>query len=190
MTCKPPLWPSFLQGGSFPSSPSEGGPCAILSYTEKSGTVRASPLVKPCLGAAWSNLWCVIASCGYNFFFDQRQNPFSLLRGVALLWVFTLAVNSRSSTFIQIPCFCLFFSLCVCVLSHFSHAQLSVTPWTVALEAISVNGILQARILGCVTMLSYRGSSQPCLYVSCIGMQVLSLPMSHLGSPSFDFEIL
>ena len=35
----------------------------------------------------------------------------------------------------------------VCVLSHFSHVQLFVTPWTVARQAPLSMGILQARIL-------------------------------------------
>ena len=112
------------------------------------GTMSGCSLIKPVV---------CHPSCGHNFFFDQRQNPFSLLPGVALLWVFILAVNSGSTTSIQIPCLCLFFLLCMCVLSRFSHVQLSLTPWTVALEAMSVSGILQARILGCVTMPSSRG---------------------------------
>ena len=36
--------------------------------------------------------------------------------------------------------------MCVCVLGHFSHVQLSVTPWTPASQA-PVHGTLQARIL-------------------------------------------
>ena len=36
---------------------------------------------------------------------------------------------------------------CHAMLSHFSHVQLFVTPWTVACQA-PVSGILQARILG------------------------------------------
>ena len=34
-----------------------------------------------------------------------------------------------------------------CMLSHFSRVQLFVTPWTIACQAPSVHGILQARIL-------------------------------------------
>ena len=46
----------------------------------------------------------------------------------------------------------------VCVLSHFSCVQLFATLWTVG---ASVHGILQARILEWVAMLSSRGFSQP-----------------------------
>ena len=51
----------------------------------------------------------------------------------------------------------------------------------------SVHGILQARMLACIAMLSSRGSSQPrdwtCVsYVSCIGRQILYL-WCYLGSP-------
>ena len=61
----------------------------------------------------------------------------------------------------------------VCVLSHFSHVQLSVTLWTVACQVPLVHAILQARTLQWVAMLSSRGSSQPrdrtCMFcVSCI----------------------
>ena len=74
-------------------------------------------------------------------------------------------------------------SLCVCVcvcvrarahvrmhtLSHFSHAQLFATLWTVACQAPLSMGTLQARILEGVIMPSSRGSSQPrdWTYVSC-----------------------
>ena len=49
----------------------------------------------------------------------------------------------------------------VCMLSHFSHVPLFVTPRTVAPAGSSVHGILQARILEWVAMPSSRGSSQP-----------------------------
>ena len=70
-----------------------------------------------------------------------------------------------------------------CVLSRFSHIQLFVTPWTVALQA----GDSQARILEWVAMPSSRGSSQPryqtqISYVSCIGRQLL-YQYRHLRSP-------
>ena len=50
---------------------------------------------------------------------------------------------------------------CVCMLSGFSHVQLCVTLWTIALQAPLSTGILQARILEWVSMPSSRGSSQP-----------------------------
>ena len=52
-------------------------------------------------------------------------------------------------------------SISACVLSHFIHVRLFVTLWTVALQALSGHGILQARILEWVAMLSSRGSSRP-----------------------------
>ena len=52
-------------------------------------------------------------------------------------------------------------SISACVLSHFSRVRLFVTLWTVALQVLSGHGILQARILEWVAMLSSRGSSQP-----------------------------
>ena len=42
------------------------------------------------------------------------------------------------------------------MLNHFSHVQLFVTPWTVACQALLSMGILQARILECIPMLSSR----------------------------------
>ena len=47
------------------------------------------------------------------------------------------------------------------VLSHFSHVQLFVTPWTVACQAPLSMRTLQARILEWVAMPSPRGSSWP-----------------------------
>ena len=57
----------------------------------------------------------------------------------------------------------------------------------------SVHGILQAGILGWVTMPSSRGSSRPrdrthVSYVSCIGRQVL-YHQHHLGSPVFILQM-
>ena len=49
----------------------------------------------------------------------------------------------------------------VCRLSHFSHVQLLVTLWTVVCQIPMSMGILQARILEWVVMLSSRGSSRP-----------------------------
>ena len=50
---------------------------------------------------------------------------------------------------------------CACVISHFSHAQLFMTLWTVVLQAPLFMGILQARILEWVAISSFRGSSYP-----------------------------
>ena len=48
-----------------------------------------------------------------------------------------------------------------CMLSHFSHVQLFVTPADCSLPGFSVPGILQARVLEWVAMPSSRGSSWP-----------------------------
>ena len=60
---------------------------------------------------------------------------------------------------------------CACVLSCFSHVWCFATPWTP--PGSSVQGILQARILGWVARPSSRGSSRrtdwTCVsYISCI----------------------
>ena len=59
----------------------------------------------------------------------------------------------------------------VCVLNHFSHAQLSATPWTIP-PGSSVYGILQARILDWVASPSSRGSSLPrdCTYLMSLAL--------------------
>ena len=64
------------------------------------------------------------------------------------------------------------YDLCVCVLSHFSHVWLFVTPWTIVLQA-PLYGILQAWTLGWFAMPSSRESSQTrdwthVSHVSCI----------------------
>ena len=49
----------------------------------------------------------------------------------------------------------------MCCAQSLSHVQLFVTPWPVAPQAPLSMGILQARILDWVAMLSSRASSQP-----------------------------
>ena len=73
------------------------------------------------------------------------------------------------------------------VLSHFSHVQFFVTPWTVTLQAPLYLRILQARILEWAAMPSSWGSSWPrdrthILYISFVGKRVL-YHQCHLGSP-------
>ena len=71
-----------------------------------------------------------------------------------------------------------------CILPAWVHAKLlqsDLTLWDsvdYSLPAFTVHGILQARILEWVAMLSFRGSSLPrdetfVSYISCIGRQVL-----------------
>ena len=62
-------------------------------------------------------------------------------------------------------------------------------PWGPPPPGSSVHGVLQARVLQCVAMPSYRRSSQPrdwthVSFVSCIGREVL-YHWHHLGSPGF-----
>ena len=61
----------------------------------------------------------------------------------------TLETNENKSTTVQ--------NLCALL---FSHVWLSVTPWTLARQALLSIGILQARILESVAMPSSRESSQ------------------------------
>ena len=81
--------------------------------------------------------------------------------------------------------------VCVCVCSHtrsqaLSRVWLFVTPWTVACQAPLSMEILQARILECVAISYYRGSSwsRDWTCVSHIGRRVL-YQLSHQGSPKF-----
>ena len=81
------------------------------------------------------------------------------------------------------------FPLCVPVCSV---AQLCPTlcgPMDCSPPGFSVHGTFQARILGWFAISYSRGSSQPRDWthiscVSCIGRQILSLPLRHLGSPA------
>ena len=63
------------------------------------------------------------------------------------------------------------------MLDYFSPDHLFVTLWTVARQASSVRGILQARILEWVTMPSSRGSPRPrdWTWVSRIAGQLLTI---------------
>ena len=73
-----------------------------------------------------------------------------------------------------------------CSLSHFSHVQLYVTLWTIALQATLSMGILQARILEWTAMPSSRGSSLP-RDRTCISRPLHwwagSLPLASPGKP-------
>ena len=51
--------------------------------------------------------------------------------------------------------------MCACMPSHFSHVQLCVTLWTVALQALLSMGFSGQRILEWIAMPSSRASSQP-----------------------------
>ena len=57
--------------------------------------------------------------------------------------------------------FCYVYSRAVLCAQSLSRVQLFAAPWTVAHQAPLSMGILQARILEWVAMLSSRGSSEP-----------------------------
>ena len=52
-----------------------------------------------------------------------------------------------------------YINMCACMLSHFSPCPILCEPMDYILPGSSVHGILQARILEWVAMLSSRGSS-------------------------------
>ena len=84
-------------------------------------------------------------------------------------------IPESSSVFLFRVFVIVFFVVVACMLSH---VQLFVTPWICSPPGSSVHGILQARILEWVAMLSSRGSSQPwdqtCVSsISCIGRHVI-----------------
>ena len=64
-----------------------------------------------------------------------------------------------------------------CMLSHFSHVRLFVTPVDYNLPVFSAHGLFQARILEWVAMSFSRGSSWPRdrIHISCIRRQILYL---------------
>ena len=75
--------------------------------------------------------------------------------------------------------------MCACMLSHLSHVQLFVTPWT-SLPGSSVHGILQARILERVLCPPPGHLPDPGMEPASPAtpaLQTDSLPLSHQGSP-------
>ena len=84
-----------------------------------------------------------------------------------LLWKLFLWNNARYIVWVH-----------ECMLSRFNSIQLFATLWTIGHQAPLSMGILQARILECVAVFYYRGSSWPKDWtcISCdsrIGRQVL-----------------
>ena len=76
---------------------------------------------------------------------------------------------------------------CGCVLSRFRHVQLCVTPWTVARQAPLFIGFSREEYWSELPFLSPGGlpdpGIEPCfLSLHCQGD---SLPLHHLGSPSY-----
>ena len=79
----------------------------------------------------------------------------------------------------------------MCMLSHFSHVWLFVTPWTIIHQAPLSMGILQARILEWVAMPSSRGSSRPRDEIRdsyILHWQADSLPLAPPGKPMAWFS--
>ena len=72
--------------------------------------------------------------------------------------------------------------VCVCVCARVRSVMSDSRDYT--LPGSSVHGIFQARMLECVVISSFRGSSRPRdqVHVSCTGRRVLHY-QRHLGSP-------
>ena len=64
-----------------------------------------------------------------------------------------------------------------------SHVRFFATPWTGACQALSVHGILQARILEWVAISFSRGSSQPKDQTQVSQIISVLYGLSHQGSP-------
>ena len=91
----------------------------------------------------------------------------------SLTWPDCLAAHDFSYTQVcggsVCVCVCAHASMCdassvqsiFCMLSHFSHVRLFCNPMDCGPPGSSVHGILRARILERVAMLSSRGSSEP-----------------------------
>jgi len=74
--------------------------------------------------------------------------------------------------------------VCVCVLSRFNPVWLFTALWTAAHQAPPSMGILQARILEWVAILSSRGSSPPSdwIHISCSSsIAILGISYFHLS---------
>ena len=70
---------------------------------------------------------------------------------------------------------------CLCCAESLSHVWLFANLWTVARQGPLSMGILQARILEWVAMLSSRGSSQPRYRTQVSRIQAYSLPSEPPG---------
>ena len=82
----------------------------------------------------------------------------------------TLYVDKRASSL----------SVCLCVLSQFSHVQPFATPWTVACQAPLSKGFSRQEYwseLPCLPPgdLPHPGIERTPFYVSCIGRRVLTI---------------
>ena len=71
----------------------------------------------------------------------------------------------------------------LCCVWSLSHVQLFAIPCTVAHQASLFKGILQARILEWVAMLSSGGLPNPGIEPKSPALQVDSFPSNHEGSP-------
>ena len=135
----------------------------VFSFNTSFKIVEASPLA--CVeGLFATEHWTqhsVLAGEVGSVVGGQTSTPYPL-RGV------TTTLNFRA-----------FSSFLLCVLSHFSHVRLFVTPRTAARHA----PLSKARILECVAVPSSRGSSRPrdrirISSVSCIGRRLTFFPTS------------
>ena len=81
---------------------------------------------------------------------------------------------------------CMHACIHTCVLSHFSHVQLFVTPWTMA-PGSSVHGILQTRVLEWVSTPSSRPTS---LQSQMLWGLLLPMPGPQAGEPNGGLRTL
>ena len=72
----------------------------------------------------------------------------------------------------------------MCVLSHFSHVQLFVTPWTVALQAPLSTGFSRQEFWSGLPGRPPGDLPHPGIKPGSPALQADSLPLSHLGSPT------
>ena len=125
------------------------------------------------------------------FNLSQQQGLFqwvSSLHWMVKYWSFSFSIGLYHNTALSIMLL-----ETMAMVSHFSHVQLFVTLWTIALQAPLSMEILQARILELVAMPSSKGSSQTSNWTRvsctfCIGRQVLD-HLHHLGNPVRDYQL-
>ena len=77
-----------------------------------------------------------------------------------------------------------------CVLSHFSCVRLFTALWTVTCQALSIHGILQARILEWVAIPSSRDLSDPGIKLQAITSPALILTCSSTSSYDLKYQLL
>ena len=95
------------------------------------------------------------------------------------IYIQSLAItyNGRDYTYVCI--------MCVCVLSHFSHGHLPVTPWTVAHQAPVSVGFSRQEYWSGLPCPPPGDLPDPGIIPASPALQAEFLPLSHLGSPIY-----